>query len=181
VLLQGFFEESASVRGLSFSRVDNISAASTIFQPASVVPCTRIWHMSASGAFPGGVATRRAHRPGPSQGDRGVLFVLFIRPFTVRSRDRGVRYPQLPSSGSQIAGSSLSCYWVIQVDAHAPFDKGWLMVQRLVHESTYAGVLGRARSRLLGTEGAEALPRWDPLTSYPRWLLNTTRGVPSSW
>jgi hypothetical protein len=29
---------------------------------------------------------------------------------------------------------------VIQVDAHAPFDKGWLVVWRLVHESAYAGV-----------------------------------------
>jgi hypothetical protein len=26
----------------------------------------------------------------------------------------------------------------------------------------YTGVLGRARSRSIGTEGAEALPRWDP-------------------
>jgi hypothetical protein len=50
--------------------------------------------------------------------------------------------------------SSSSCYRVIQVDAHAPFDKGWFMVWRLVHESAYAGLLGRARSRSLGTEGA---------------------------
>jgi hypothetical protein len=92
-----------------------------------------------------------------------------------------VRFPQLPSSGSRIADSSLSCYWVIQVDAHAPFDKGWLVVWRLVHESAYMGLLGRARSCSLGTEGAEALPRWDPLTSCPRWLLNMTCGAPSSW
>jgi hypothetical protein len=65
-------------------------------------------------------------------------------------------------------GSSLSCYRVVQVDAHALFDKGWLVVRRLVHESAYVGVLGRARPRSLGTEGAEALPRWDPSTSYPR-------------
>jgi hypothetical protein len=58
-----------------------------------------------------------------------------------------VRFPQPPSSGSRIADSSLSCYWVIQVDAHAPFDKGWLVVRRLVHESAYVGLLGRARSR----------------------------------
>jgi hypothetical protein len=31
-----------------------------------------------------------------------------------------------PSIGSRIADSSLSCYWVIRVDAHAPFDKGRL-------------------------------------------------------
>jgi hypothetical protein len=152
-----------------------------MFQPASAVPCTRIWHTSASGAFPGGVATHRAPKPGPSQGDRGVLSVLFSRPFAVPLRYRGVRCPQLPLSGSRIAGSSSSCYRVIQVDAHAPFDKGWLVVWRLVHESAYVGVRGRARSRSLETEGTEALPRWDLSTSCPRWLLNTTRGAPSSW
>jgi hypothetical protein len=84
------------------------------------------------------------------------------------SARRRVRFPQLPSSASQIADSSLSCYRVIQVDAHAPFNKCWLVARRLVHESAYVGLLGRARSRSLGTEGAEALPRWDPSTSFPR-------------
>jgi hypothetical protein len=120
-------------------------------------------------------------RAWPSQGDRGVLSILFTRPFAVPPRDGGVRCPQLPSSGLRIAGSSLSCYRVTQVDAHALFDKGWLVVRRLVHENTYAGLLGRARSRSLGTEGVEALPRWNPSTSCPRWLLNTTRGAPSNW
>jgi hypothetical protein len=68
---------------------------------------------------------------------------------------------------------------VLKVDAHVPFDKGWLVVRRLVHESAYTGLLGWARSGSLGTEGAEALPRWDPPTSCPRWLLNTTCGAPS--
>jgi hypothetical protein len=67
------------------------------------------------------------------------------------------------------------------VDADAPFDKGWLVVRRLVHESAYVDLLGGARSRSLGTEGAEAVPRWDPLASCPRWLLNTTCGAPLSW
>jgi hypothetical protein len=110
-----------------------------------------------------------------------MLSNLFVRPFAVPPRDRGVRRPQLPLSGSRIAGSSSSCYRVIQVDAHALFDKGWLMVWRLVHVSAHVGVLGRAQSRSLGTEGAKALPRWDPSTSCPRWLLNTTCGAPSSW
>jgi hypothetical protein len=66
-----------------------------------------------------------------------VLSVLFSRPLVVPSQDRGVRHPQLPSSGLRIAGSSLSCYQVIQVDAHALFDKGWLVVRRLIHESAY--------------------------------------------
>jgi hypothetical protein len=73
----------------------------------------------AFGAYPRGVATRRAPEPGPVRGDRGGLSDLFVRPFVVPLRDRGVRCPQLPSSGSQIAGSSSSCYRVIQVDAHA--------------------------------------------------------------
>jgi hypothetical protein len=67
-----------------------------------------------------------------------------------------------PSIGSRIADSSSSYYQVVQVDAHAPFDKGRLVVRRLIHKSACAGLLGRARSRSLGTEGAEALPRWDP-------------------
>jgi hypothetical protein len=124
---------------------------------------------------------RRAPEPVPVRGDWGGLSDLFVRPFAVPSRDRGVRCPQLPSRGSRIAGSSSSCYRVIQVDAHAPFDKGRLVVRRLVHKSAYVGVLGRDQSRSLGTEGAEALPRWDPSTSCPRWLLNTTCGAPSSW
>jgi hypothetical protein len=123
---------------------------------------------------------RRAPEPGPSRSDRGVHSVLFTRPFVVPPQDRGVRHPQLPSSGSRIAGSSSSCYRVIQVDVRAPFDKGQLVVRGHVHESTYAGVLGSARPRSLGTEGAEALPRCDPSTSCPRWLLNTTCGAPLS-
>jgi hypothetical protein len=42
------------------------------------------------------------------------------------------------------------------------------------------GLLGGARSRSIGTEGAEALPRWDPPASCPCWLPNTTCGAPSS-
>jgi hypothetical protein len=97
------------------------------------------------------------------------------------SAGRRVRFPQPPLSGSRIADSSLSCYRMIQVDTHAPFDKGWLVVRRLAHESAYVRLLGRARSRSLGTEGVETLPRWDPSTSCPRWLLNMSCGAPSSW
>jgi hypothetical protein len=88
------------------------------------------------------------------------------RPFV----GQGVRRPRLLSSGSRIVGSSSSCYRVIQVDPRAPFDKGRLVVQRHVHESAHVGVLGRARSCSLGTEGAKALPRWDPSTSCPPWV-----------
>jgi hypothetical protein len=37
-------------------------------------------HLPAFGAYPGGVAVRRAPEPGPIRGDRDVLSVLFIRP-----------------------------------------------------------------------------------------------------
>jgi hypothetical protein len=73
-----------------------------------------------------------------------------------------MRFPQPPSIGTRIADSSSSGYRVIQIDAHAPFDKGWLVVRILVHESACAGLLGGVRSRSLGNEGAEALPQWDP-------------------
>jgi hypothetical protein len=105
---------------------------------------------------------RRAPEPGPVRGDRGGLSVFFLNAPTLSLRGTGVRFPQPPSIGSRIADSSLSCYQVVQVDAHASFDKGWLVVRRLVHKSACAGLLGEARSRSLGAEGAEALPRWDP-------------------
>jgi hypothetical protein len=105
---------------------------------------------------------RRAPEPGPVRGDQGELFDLYLYAPRRCSAGRGVRFPQPPSIGSRIADSSLSCYQVIQVDAHAPFVKGWLVVRRLVQENACVGLLGGARSRSLGTEGAEALPRWDP-------------------
>jgi hypothetical protein len=66
---------------------------------------------------------------------------------------------------------------VIQVDAHAPFDNGWLVVRRLVLESARTGLLGGARSRSLGTEGAEVLPRWDPPDKLPSLALEYMWGA----
>jgi hypothetical protein len=171
VILQGFFTGSAGVRGVSFSRHRRyFSRPRRCRAHALGVVCVR--------CTPGGVAVRRAPKPRPVRGDRGELFDLFYTLPRLPSAGWRMRFPQPPSSGSRIANSLLSCYRVIQVDAHAPFDKGWFVVRRLVHELAYVGLLGRARSRSLGTEGAEALPRWDPSTSCPRWLLNTTCGHP---
>jgi hypothetical protein len=94
---------------------------------------------------------RQAPEPRPTQGDWGKLSVLSICPFAVLPQDRGVKRPRLPSRGSRIAGSSLSCYRVIQVDVRALFDRGRLVVRGHVHESSYVGVLGRARSHSMGT------------------------------
>jgi hypothetical protein len=52
---------------------------------------------------------RRAPEPGPVQGDRGELFNLFLTRPRRPSAGWRVRFPQPPSIGSRIAGSSLSC------------------------------------------------------------------------
>jgi hypothetical protein len=44
-------------------------------------------------------------------------------------------------------------------------------VRRHVHGSACAGLLGGARSRSIGTEGAEGLPRWDPPGKLPSLAL----------
>jgi hypothetical protein len=120
VLLQGFFRELLPVCGAFVST--GIGGVPAGFGRArmtgtSCVRCTL-----------GGVAARRAPEPGPVRGDQGELSILFQtrprRPFA----GRRVRFPQPTSIGSRIADSSLRCYWVVQVDAHAPFDKGWLVV-----------------------------------------------------
>jgi hypothetical protein len=154
VLLQGFFREFLPMCGAFVS--SGIDAVPAGFGYARLTGTSRVR------CTPGGVAVRRSPEPGPVRGDRGELSVLFQtrprRPFA----GRRVRFPQPPSIGSRIADSSLSCYRVVQVDALPPFDKGWLVVRRLVHKSARVGLLGGARSHLLGTEGVKALPRWDP-------------------
>jgi hypothetical protein len=142
-----FYTGSTGVRGVSFIQRRRYSSRPWRYHthvPGIVcVRCTL-----------GGVAVHRAPEPGPLRGDRGELFDLFRTLPRRPSAGRRVRCLQLPSIGSRIADSSLSRYQVIQVDTRALFDKGWLVVRRLVHESAYVGLLGGARSRSLGTEGA---------------------------
>jgi hypothetical protein len=174
VLLQGFLHNVCQCVRCWFQ------PASAMFQPASAVPCTRIDSCLRS------VHARKCSRASSPQAwaqsrRSGHALRLVHTPLRRPSAGQGVRCPRLPSSGSRIVGSSLSYYRVIQVDVRAPFDKGRIVVRRHVHESAHVGVLCRARSCSLGTEGAKALPRWDPSTSCPCWLLNTTCGAPSSW
>jgi putative component of membrane protein insertase Oxa1/YidC/SpoIIIJ protein YidD len=154
VLLQGFSREFLAACGAFVSTgIGDVPAGfgHARMTGTSCVRCTL-----------GGVVVRRAPEPGPVRGDRGELSVLFQTRPRRPLAGRRVRFPQPPSIGSRIADSSSSCYRVVQVDAHAPFDKGWLMFWRLVRKRACAGLLGGARSRSLGAEGAEALPRWDP-------------------
>jgi hypothetical protein len=46
-------------------------------------------HLSVFGAYPEGVAVRRAPELGPIRGDRDTLSILLIRPLAVLPRDRG--------------------------------------------------------------------------------------------
>jgi hypothetical protein len=46
-------------------------------------------HQRAFGAYPGGVASRRAPEPGPIRGDRGGLSDFSVRPLAVPPRDGG--------------------------------------------------------------------------------------------
>jgi hypothetical protein len=118
---KGFYPGSAGVRGVSFSRHQQYSSRPRrCHAHVSGIVCVR--------CTSGGTAVRRAPEPGPVRGDRGELFDLFYTLPRRPSAGRGVRFPQPPSSGSRIVDSLLSCCWVIQVDAHAPFDKGWLVV-----------------------------------------------------
>jgi hypothetical protein len=148
-----FFASFTSVRSICFNRHRRCSSrlrshAHDWYFSRSVHPkrCSRA---SSSRAW---ARSRRSGR---------ALRLVLTRPRRP-SAGRRVSFPQPPSIRSWIADSSLSCYRVVQVDAHAPFDKGWLVVRGLVHKSACAGLLGGARSRSLGTEGAEALRRWDP-------------------
>jgi hypothetical protein len=69
VLLQGFFHEFLPVCGAFVSTgIGDVPAGlgNTLMTGTSRVQCT-----------PGGVAVRRAPKPGPVRGDRGELSVLF--------------------------------------------------------------------------------------------------------
>jgi hypothetical protein len=154
VLLQGFFREFLPVCGAFVSTGIGDVPAGLGHACMIGTSCVR--------CILGGVAMHRAPEPGPVQGDQGELSTCVSTLPRRLSAGRRVRFPQPLSIGSRIADSSSSCYWVIQVDAHAPFDKGWLVVGRLFHGCACAGLLGGAQSRSLGTEGAKALPRWDP-------------------
>jgi hypothetical protein len=125
--------------------------------PAGLGSATRIYLASSRSVHPrrcSRALSPRAWARSRRSGRALRLVCLFPR---CPSAERRVRFPQPPSSGSRIADCPLSCYRVVQVDTHALFDKGRLVVRRLVHESACAGLLGRAWSHLLGTEGAEAL------------------------
>jgi hypothetical protein len=151
---RGFFARPPACGAFISTGIGNV--------PAGLgAPHAHVWRRLRS-VLPRRCSCASSPEPRPVRGDRGELSDLYLYAPSPSLRGQRVRFPQPPSIWSRIADSSSSCYRVIQVDAHAPFDKGWLVVRRLVHESACAGLLGGARSRSLGTVGAEALPRWDP-------------------
>jgi hypothetical protein len=101
VLLQGFHRRISLVGVVRVpTGIGNVSAS---FGDTRATGAIRIR------CIPGGVATRRAPKPGPIRGDRCELFVLFLtRPRRPCAGWR-VRFLQPPSIGSRIADSSLSC------------------------------------------------------------------------
>jgi hypothetical protein len=86
MLLQGFSQRLSACEVLVSTSVGGVSAG------LSGAMRTYL-HSSAFSAYPGGVAVRRATKPGPTRGDRGGLSDLFARPFAVLPQDRGVRRP----------------------------------------------------------------------------------------
>jgi hypothetical protein len=101
VLLQGFYREIWSEGVIHISTgVGNVSAGC---DDARAAGATR------GRCNPGGVAVRRAPKPGPVRGDRVEIYDLFLTHPRHPSAGRGVRFPQPPSTGSRIADSSLSC------------------------------------------------------------------------
>jgi hypothetical protein len=161
VLLQGFFTGSAGVQGVSFIRhrrypsrprrchahVFGIRLRSVHLQ--EVLPCVEPPSLGPFEAIGAGSPTS-LFVPLPSlRGTEGEVSATPIE--------------QVANCGflvELLSGDPSGC--------PCPFNKGWLVVRRLIHESAHVGMLGRAQFRPLGTEGTEALPRWDPSTSCPR-------------
>jgi hypothetical protein len=141
-----------------------------MFQLASAVPRAHNWHCLRSG-HPRGCSRASSPRAWARSMRSGRAPRLVLNTPSSSLRGTKSEVSATPTIGSWIADSLLSCYQVIQVDAHAPFDKGWLVVRRFIHESARTGLLGGARSRSLGTEGAEVLPRWDPPDKLPSLAL----------
>jgi hypothetical protein len=76
VLLQGFFTEFVSVRGVSFSRHRQCFSRPRRFHAHVPTPvCIQCTPRKCSHAS--------SPEPGPSRGDRGELPVLSVRPFAV--------------------------------------------------------------------------------------------------
>jgi hypothetical protein len=101
VLLQGFYRGTWSVGVVHIST--GIGDVSTGFGDARATGTVR------SRCKRGGVAVRRAPEPGPVQGNRGELSILFLMRPRRPSAGWRVRFPQPPSIGSRIADSSWSC------------------------------------------------------------------------
>ena len=66
--------------------------------------------------------------PGLREGVQGTLD-FFVKTLVALPQGGGVKRAVLPMPGPRAMAASVSCYWVVQVDVHAPFDKGRLVVR----------------------------------------------------
>ena len=74
----------------------------------------------------------REEPPSPSlrEGVQGSL--NFVTTLVTLPQRGGMKRAMLPMPGPRAKVASVSCYWVVQVDVRAPFDKGRLVVWRHV-------------------------------------------------
>ena len=77
------------------------------------------------------VTSEEPPRPSSCEGDQGNPR-LIVTTLVALSQGGGVKRAMLPLPGRRAMDASVSCYRVVQVDVHAPFDKGWLVVRRHV-------------------------------------------------
>ena len=71
----------------------------------------------------------REEPPSPDlrEGVPGILD--FVTTLVALPQGGGVKRTMLPMPGPPAMATSVSCYWVVQVDVRALFDKGRLMVR----------------------------------------------------
>jgi hypothetical protein len=88
------------------------------------------WYVDAVNGLAGaGFARVAPEPPHRARGRSRTDSTFFIRPCIAFPQGGGGKAPCCPRRAPNMV-SPVSCYWVIRVDARAPFDKGRLVAQR---------------------------------------------------
>jgi hypothetical protein len=104
--------------------------------------------------------------------DRGLSRLFIVRPFVTFPQGGGGNVPCYPQWALNMV-FLVSCYWVIQADARALFDKGRLVARRHVPKVPAGDLLDPDpfdRVRGLG-----ASLRWDSITNRSHWSRKCPR------